>query len=47
MSKDLNYEIDLDSSLGEDYVLEVSTPGIDRRFFKQDQLIEYLGEDLS
>jgi len=33
VSKDLNYEIDLDSSLGEDYVLEVSTPGIERRFF--------------
>ena len=35
VSRDLNYEIDLDSSLGEDYVLEVSTPGIERRFFKQ------------
>ena len=46
VSKDLNYEIDLDSSLGDDYVLEVSTPGIERRFFKQDQLLEYLGEDL-
>jgi ribosome maturation factor RimP len=46
VSRDLNYEIDLDSPLGEDYVLEVSTPGIERRFFKQDQLLEYLGEDL-
>ena len=46
VSRDLNYEIDLDSPLGEDYILEVSTPGIERRFFKQDQLLEYLGEDL-
>ena len=46
ISKDLNYEIDLDSSFGEDYVLEVSTPGIERRFFKQNQLLEYIGEDL-
>ena len=46
ISKDLNYEIDFDSSLGEDYVLEVSTPGIERRFFKQDQLLEYIGEDM-
>ena len=46
VSRDLNYEIDLDSPLREDYVLEVSTPGIERRFFKQDQLLEYLGEDL-
>ena len=47
VSRDLNYEIDLDSPLGEDYILEVSTPGIERRFFKQDQLLEYLGEDLN
>ena len=46
ISKDLNYEIELDSSLGEDYVLEVSTPGISRRFFNQNQLLEYIGEDL-
>ena len=46
ISKDLNYEIDLDSSLGDDYVLEVSTPGIDRKFFKQNQLEEYIGEEL-
>ena len=46
ISKDLNYEIDLDSSFGDDYILEVSTPGISRRFFKQSQLQPYLGEDL-
>ena len=46
ISKDLNYEIDLDSSFGDDYVLEVSTPGISRRFFKQSQLESYIGEEL-
>jgi len=46
VSKDLNYEIDLDSSFGDDYILEVSTPGISRRFFKQDQLLDYIGEEL-
>ena len=46
ISKDLNYEIDLDSSFGDDYVLEVSTPGISRKFFKQNQLNEYIGEEL-
>ena len=42
----MNYEIDLDSSFGDDYVLEVSTPGISRKFFKQSQLKEYIGEEL-
>ena len=46
ISKDLNYEIDLDSSFGDDYVLEVSTPGISRKFFKQSQLKDYIGEEL-
>jgi ribosome maturation factor RimP len=46
ISKDLNYEIDLDSSFGDDFVLEVSTPGISRRFFKQSQLESYIGEEL-
>ena len=46
ISNDLNYEIDLDSSFGDDYVLEVSTPGISRKFFKQSQLESYIGEEL-
>ena len=46
ISKDLNYELDLDSSFGDDYVLEVSTPGISRKFFKQSQLKDYIGEKL-
>ena len=47
ISKDLNYEPSLDLSFGDDYVLEVSTPGIDRKFFDIEQLKDYIGEDLS
>jgi len=47
ISKDLNYEPSLDLNLGDDYVLEVSTPGIDRKFFDIEQLKDYIGEDLS
>ncbi|MDG1248006.1 MAG: BCR family protein [SAR86 cluster bacterium] len=45
VSRDLNYEVELESILGEDFVLEVSTPGIERRFFNFGQLNDYLGED--
>ena len=47
VSKDLNYEPILDTNLGEDYVLEVSTPGVDRKFFDINQLKDYIGEELS
>ena len=47
ISKDLNYEPSLDLSFGDEYVLEVSTPGIDRKFFDIEQLKDYIGEDLS
>ena len=47
ISKDLNYEPSLDLSFGEDYVLEVSTPGLDRKFFDISQLKDYIGEELS
>ena len=47
ISKDLNYEPSLDLIFGDDYVLEVSTPGIDRKFFDIEQLKDYIGEDLS
>ena len=36
----------IDSHLGEDYILEVSTPGVDRKFFDVNQLSSYIGEDL-
>ena len=47
ISKDLSYEPSLDLNFGDDYVLEVSTPGIDRKFFDIEQLKDYIGEDLS
>jgi ribosome maturation factor RimP len=36
----------LDVSLGDDYILEVSSPGVDRKFFNIEQLNDYLGEEL-
>jgi ribosome maturation factor RimP len=36
----------LDISLGDDYVLEVSSPGVDRKFFDIGQLYNFLGEEL-
>ena len=46
ISKDLSYEPMLDLSLGDDYILEVSSPGVDRKFFNIEQLNDYLGEEL-
>ena len=46
ISRDLGYEPMLDISLGDDYVLEVSSPGVDRKFFDIGQLYNFLGEEL-
>jgi len=46
ISRDLNYEPQIDLHLGEDYILEVSTPGIDRKFFEIKQLNDYVGQEL-
>ena len=46
ISKDLSYEPMIDSHLGDDYILEVSTPGVDRKFFDVRQLSSFIGEDL-
>ena len=46
VARDLNYELALnDMFFDEDYVLEVSTPGIDRKIFKVEQLSAFLKED--
>ena len=46
VAKDLNYELALnDTFIDQDYVLEVSTPGIDRKFFKAEQLSSFLKEE--
>ena len=46
ISKDLSYEPMLDINLGDDYILEVSSTGVDRKFFNIDQLDNFLGEEL-
>ena len=46
VAKDMNYELALnDAFLDQDYVLEVSTPGIDRKFFKAEQLSAFIKEE--
>tara|TARA_B100000161_G_C33253759_1_gene282503 strand:- start:55 stop:546 length:492 start_codon:yes stop_codon:yes gene_type:complete len=47
ISRDLNYEPQINLNLGEDYILEVSTPGVDRKFFDIKQLKEYVGQELN
>ena len=48
VAKDLNYELALnDTFIDKDYVLEVSTPGIDRKFFKAEQLSSFLKEEFN
>jgi len=48
VAKDLNYELALnDTFIDQDYILEVSTPGIDRKFFKAEQLGSFLKEEFS
>jgi|TARA_B100000902_G_scaffold135471_1_gene133794 ribosome maturation factor RimP len=44
VSKDLNYELALEDSFIEDYILEVSTPGVDRKIFFIEQLDSFIGE---
>ena len=46
ISRDLNLELSLDSEFIEDYVLEVSTPGLDRKFFYSYQLNDFVGKTL-
>ena len=48
VAQDLNYELALnDAFIDQDYVLEVSTPGIDRKFFKAEQLSLFLDEEFT
>jgi ribosome maturation factor RimP len=46
VAKDLNYELALnDTFFDQDFVLEVSSPGVDRKIFKIEQLSAFLKED--
>ena len=48
VAQDLNYELAInDSLIDQDYVLEVSTPGIDRKFFKAEQLALFIEEEFT
>ena len=48
IAQDLNYELALnDSFIDQDYVLEVSTPGIDRKFFKAAQLTSFIDDEFN
>mgnify|MGYP003874992727 FL=1 len=48
VAQDLNYELAInDSFIDQDYVLEVSTPGIDRKFFKAEQLALFIAEEFT
>jgi len=48
VAQDLNYELAINESfIDQDYVLEVSTPGIDRKFFKASQLQTFIDEEFS
>ena len=44
ISHELNLEFSLDDSFIEDYILEVSSPGLDRKIFYPEQLLEYVNE---
>ena len=46
ISRDLNLELSVDSDFMDDYVLEVSTPGLDRKFFYSYQLNDFVGKTL-
>ena len=46
ISRDLNLEFSLDLDFIDDYVLEVSTPGLDRKFFYSYQLNDFVGKTL-
>ena len=48
VAKDLNYELAIHNAfVDQDYILEVSTPGIDRKFFKVDQLDSYINKEFN
>ena len=46
ISRHLSLALDVEDCLAEPYVLEVSTPGLARRFFRLAQMIPYVGDVL-
>ena len=46
LSRDLETVLDVEEVVPGSYVLEVSSPGIERKFFKPEQLANFLGEEI-
>ncbi|MDR1857443.1 MAG: ribosome maturation factor RimP [Desulfovibrio sp.] len=44
ISRRLGLALEVEDAIGDAYVLEVSTPGLNRRFFRPDQLAPYVGD---
>ena len=46
VSKHVSKVLDVENDFSENYMLEVSSPGLDRKFFYKEQYKEYLNESL-
>ena len=46
VSKHISKVLDSENGIGENYSLEVSSPGLDRKFFKDSQYARYIGHVL-
>ena len=46
VSEQVGAILDVEEPISGDYVLEVSSPGVDRRLFRLDQYASYVGEEL-
>ncbi len=47
VSNDINFELPIDTDFIDfDYILEVSTPGLERKFFSANQMKNYLGQQV-
>ena len=46
VSRHVSKVLESEEEIGEDYSLEVSSPGLDRKFFKDSQYNNYLGDSL-
>jgi len=46
VSSHISKVLDADGELSKDYMLEVSSPGIDRKFFRIDQFLNYTGHNI-
>ncbi|GAB6176443.1 ribosome maturation factor RimP [Desulfobaculum senezii] len=47
LSRDLSVALDVEDLIPGKYTLEVSSPGLNRKFFSADQMAAYVGQDVS